>query len=138
MRSPQRTSTSTRKQPLALRGEALTGQQKGQVQLRREKEIVKLLRDEDKLTTAEISKLQSTLERIDARQSDITASYRDVEALTREIRSEWKVRLVFWGMAAIDPDLRKAQAQRLDRANERYAEHLRCAAQLGELEPLED
>lgn len=56
---------------------------------RREKEIVKLLRDEDKLTTAEISKLQSTLERIDARQSDITASYRDVEALTREIRTHY-------------------------------------------------
>lgn len=53
--------------------------------------------------------------------------------LTEQVRNEWKVRLVFWGMAAIDPTLRRQQSKRLDRAIETYEAHLRTAAEHGEI-----
>lgn len=56
--------------------------------------------------------------------------------LTGQVRDEWKVRLVFWGMAAIDPALRRQQAKRLDQAIARYEAHLRAAAARGEIAEL--
>ena len=53
--------------------------------------------------------------------------------LTERVRDEWKVRLVFWAAAAIDPTLRRQQSTRLDHAIERYEAHLRSAAERGEI-----
>lgn len=58
--------------------------------------------------------------------------------LTPQVRDEWKIRLVFWSMAAIDPTLRKQQARRLDQAITQYEEYLRSAVSLGELEEIGD
>lgn len=58
--------------------------------------------------------------------------------LTRQVRDEWKVRLVFWGIAAIDPVLRRQQGKRLDHAIERYEAHLRSAAEHGEIPEIRD
>ena len=58
--------------------------------------------------------------------------------LTGQIRDEWKVRLVFWSMAAIDPGLRRQQAKRLDGAIERYEALLRSATERGEISTIGD
>ena len=58
--------------------------------------------------------------------------------LSARVRDEWKVRLVFWSMAAIDPVLQKQQARRLDRAIHHYEMHLRNAAERGEISAIHD
>jgi AcrR family transcriptional regulator len=58
--------------------------------------------------------------------------------LTEAVRDEWKVRLVFWGMAAIEPALRREQSKRLDRAVERFEQDLRVAEQNKEIRLRED
>ena len=71
----------------------------------------------------------------------LPALYKMVEAtlpLNETIRDEWKVRLVFWSMAAIDPVLRREQGRRLDAAIARYEEHLRAAVGRGEIEHISD
>jgi AcrR family transcriptional regulator len=58
--------------------------------------------------------------------------------LTAQVRDEWKVRLVFWAMAAIDPALRRQQAKRLDAAIVRYESLLRSATERGEIGSIDD
>ena len=74
-------------------------------------------------------------------RAGLSALRKRVEAtlpLTDAMRDEWKVRLIFWGMAAIDPVLRREQARRLDRAVEHFEADLRCAADRGEIGAIED
>ncbi|MGI9285997.1 MAG: TetR/AcrR family transcriptional regulator [Pseudomonadales bacterium] len=49
------------------------------------------------------------------------------------IRDEWKVRLVFWSMAAIQEELRKAQEQRFVRAADAFESDILSALRMGEL-----
>ena len=73
--------------------------------------------------------------------SGLPALRKMVEAtlpLTAQIRDEWKVRLVFWAMAAIDPELRRQQAKRLDNAIDRYESLLRSASERGEISSIDD
>lgn len=49
------------------------------------------------------------------------------------IRDEWKVRLVFWSMAAIQEDLRKAQEQRFERAADAFESDILSAIHMSEL-----
>lgn len=49
------------------------------------------------------------------------------------LRAEWKVRLVFWGIAAIDPDLQKQQAARTRDAIAHFAGDLLDAREIGEV-----
>ncbi len=58
--------------------------------------------------------------------------------LTSQTRDEWKVRLVFWGMAAIDEQLRLQQSERLDQAIAQFEADLRSAAERGEIDAIED
>ena len=58
--------------------------------------------------------------------------------LNERVRDEWRVRLVFWSTAAIDPVLRREQSRRLDLAVERYEEHLRAAAARDEIAKIDD
>lgn len=53
--------------------------------------------------------------------------------VTRVIRNEWKVRLVFWSMAAVQGTLRKHQAQRFERAVEYFAADIGHAMETGEV-----
>ena len=61
-----------------------------------------------------------------------------VMPLTRSVRDEWKVRLVFWGLAAVDSDLRRQQAQRMKQTVELFRADLEWAESSGEIAPLED
>jgi hypothetical protein len=51
----------------------------------------------------------------------------------KTIRDEWKVRLVFWSMAAIHENLRKAQEQRFARAAVAFESDILSALHMGEL-----
>jgi AcrR family transcriptional regulator len=53
--------------------------------------------------------------------------------VTPVIRNEWKVRLVFWSMAAVQGTLRERQAQRFERAIEYFAADIAYAMQTGEV-----
>lgn len=53
--------------------------------------------------------------------------------LDEETREEWRIRLIFWSMASIDPALQDRQAQRFIAARRRFETDLRQARQLGEL-----
>lgn len=52
--------------------------------------------------------------------------------VNKTIRDEWKVRLVFWSMAAIQKDLRKAQEQRFERAADAFESDISFALRTGE------
>jgi AcrR family transcriptional regulator len=54
--------------------------------------------------------------------------------LNKTIRDEWKVRLVFWSMAAVQNDLRKAQEQRFERAADVFEQDILRAVSIGELQ----
>lgn len=49
------------------------------------------------------------------------------------VRDEWKVRMVFWGVAAVRETLRESQALRFERAQERYADNIRQCIAAGEI-----
>ena len=51
-------------------------------------------------------------------------------------RDEWKVRLVFWSMAAIQDDLRKAQERRFERAAQVFKKDILAALHSCELHSL--
>lgn len=51
------------------------------------------------------------------------------------LRNEWKIRLIFWSIAAIDPGLQRQQAARTRDAIARFAADLRDARSRGELGP---
>lgn len=54
--------------------------------------------------------------------------------LTEAIRNEWKVRLVFWSMAAIQPALRRQQAARLNNIIAYFEQDIDAAIEFGEIE----
>ena len=56
--------------------------------------------------------------------------------VTPEIREEWKVRLSFWAMAAINDALQKDQQKRFTIAASYFAEHLSMAIQQQEIDSL--
>ena len=53
--------------------------------------------------------------------------------LDKSVRDEWKVRLVFWSMAAIDDRLRKRQEARFEAAVEHFQRSIEQAVAAGEL-----
>ena len=53
---------------------------------------------------------------------------------TKSMRDEWKVRLVFWSMAAINPLLRKRQEQRFQLSVDRFGSDLREAIANGTID----
>lgn len=53
--------------------------------------------------------------------------------LDEEIREEWRIRLIFWSMASIDPMLQRQQAERYQRARERFCGDLKQARRAGEV-----
>lgn len=53
-------------------------------------------------------------------------------------RNEWKVRLVFWSMAAIDADLTSGQARRFQRAVDYFERDIVAAIAAGEMPPCGD
>ena len=66
----------------------------------------------------------------------LPALRRRIEAtlpMTAELRDEWRVRLVFWSMAAIDPALGRQQAGRFRKAVRFYEEDIIAAIGAGEL-----
>ena len=52
--------------------------------------------------------------------------------LTAESRQEWKIRLCFWSVAAVQPQARRAQRARLDRTRERFVADLDAARAAGQ------
>lgn len=56
-----------------------------------------------------------------------------VMPLDKETRQEWKIRLAFWSVAAIDDDARKEQRLRLKLTRERFQADLEQAVELGEI-----
>jgi len=55
--------------------------------------------------------------------------------MTREVRNEWKVRLQFWGMAAVSDEHRKEQSKRIHLSEKFMLGYLEQAQQAGEIEP---
>tara|TARA_R110000772_G_scaffold48719_5_gene111348 strand:- start:47043 stop:47645 length:603 start_codon:yes stop_codon:yes gene_type:complete len=55
--------------------------------------------------------------------------------LHRESREEWKIRLCFWSMAAIEPAHRREQQKRLALTRRRYHDDLEAARENGEIHP---
>lgn len=53
--------------------------------------------------------------------------------LTKTVRDEWKIRLVFWSVAAIHRDYRKQQSQRFTSAFEHFEGDITAAMASGEL-----
>lgn len=53
--------------------------------------------------------------------------------MDRAVRDEWKVRLVFWSMAAIQDDLRRRQAVRFRRAVKYFETDITAATHAGEM-----
>lgn len=53
--------------------------------------------------------------------------------INRAIRDEWKVRMVFWGMAAVQETLRVQQAERFSRAVQSYAIDISVAIERGDV-----
>lgn len=77
--------------------------------------------------TAQLAGLSSLRQRITA-----------ILPLTAAQRDEWKVRLVFWSMAAINGDLRVRQSQRFQRAIHFFEIDMRLAQERGECVLRED
>ena len=53
--------------------------------------------------------------------------------MTAELRREWKVRLVFWGLATTDATLRRQQGDRFQKAATHFAGHFQQAMDDGEI-----
>jgi len=68
--------------------------------------------------------------------SGLPALRKRIEAtlpMNRAIRNEWKVRLVFWSMAAVHAKLRARQAERFELAVEFYASDIIVAIEQGDI-----
>ena len=88
--------------------------------------------------------LASINARYEYRVKHTTAGLEGIEALRKRlqatlplnktIREEWKVRLVFWSMAAIREELRKAQEQRFERAADAFEQDIVSAVRIGQLQ----
>lgn len=58
--------------------------------------------------------------------------------LTKESVQEWKIRLRFWSIAAVQNDLHSLQSRRLTLTRQRYEQDLEEARELGEIDPALD
>ncbi|MCP5193881.1 MAG: TetR/AcrR family transcriptional regulator [Pseudomonadales bacterium] len=77
------------------------------------------------------------------RVEKVTAGFSGLEALRKRmkatlpldktVRNEWKVRLVFWSLAGIHPELRKAQEQRFQKALDFFERDIADAIRMGEI-----
>lgn len=76
-----------------------------------------------------VIKMIQNLTGIAALRKRITATL----PMSREIRNEWKVRLVFWSAAAANDVLRKQQAKRFTKAVELFSQDINAAIEQGEL-----
>lgn len=79
---------------------------------------------------------EARVQKATAGLSGLIALRKRIEAslpLDKRTRDEWKVRLVFWGMAAIDPQLRREQARRFQQAVDYFEQDLQVAAGKGEI-----
>ena len=68
--------------------------------------------------------------------SGIRALRRRIEAtlpLNKNTRDEWKVRLVFWSMAAVQPELRRQQERRFLKAVAFFERDIVAAIEAGEI-----
>ena len=87
-------------------------------------------------------------ERYEERVADATAQLTGLAALKARLtatlpldqaaRKEWQVRVVFWGMAAINRELGKQQARRFGRAVKFFAGDIEAAVAACEMAPVED
>ncbi|MCX2979665.1 TetR family transcriptional regulator [Halieaceae bacterium IMCC14734] len=87
--------------------------------------------------------LDSANHRYEVRATKATAGLQGLAALRQRIlatlpmtsaeRDEWKVRLVFWSLAAIQPQLRQRQRRRFGRAIMSFEQDIKVAVQAGEL-----
>jgi AcrR family transcriptional regulator len=55
--------------------------------------------------------------------------------LTPEVRNEWKIRMQFWGLAAVSDEHRKEQSKRIHISEKIIMGYLEQAQEIGELEP---
>ncbi len=55
--------------------------------------------------------------------------------LGQEARNEWKIRMQFWGMAAVSDDHRREQSKRMHVSEKIIVEYLEQAQEMGEIEP---
>jgi AcrR family transcriptional regulator len=55
--------------------------------------------------------------------------------LTKEAVQEWKIRLRFWSIAAVQNDLHSLQSRRLSLTRQRFEQDIAQAKELGELHP---
>tara|TARA_R110002049_G_scaffold222275_8_gene393929 strand:+ start:1997 stop:2596 length:600 start_codon:yes stop_codon:yes gene_type:complete len=53
--------------------------------------------------------------------------------VNKKVRNEWKVRLVFWSMAAIDPVYRRQQEERFQKAVQHFADDIQLAITAGDI-----
>ena len=88
--------------------------------------------------------LDSANQQYEVRVAKATAGLQGLAALRQRIvatlpmtpaeRDEWKVRLVFWSLAAIQPQLRQRQRRRFGRAINSFEQDIKAAVQAGELD----
>jgi len=84
---------------------------------------------------------EQRVEEATAGLSGLAALKKRIEAtlpMDKVTRVEWRVRLVFWSMAAIYPELRKQQARRLQMAVEFYDQDIVEAIAAGEVPDQDD
>ena len=55
--------------------------------------------------------------------------------LSKKARDEWKIRMQFWGMAAVSDEYRREQSKRIHVSEKIILEYLEQAQEMGELEP---
>lgn len=80
---------------------------------------------------------EQRVERAIAGLSGLPALAGRIEAtlpLNKAQRNEWKVRLVFWSMASIDPGLRRQQQSRFLKARKCFERDISQAIRLGEID----
>ncbi len=53
--------------------------------------------------------------------------------ISEESQKEWRVRLQYWGMAAVHPEHKKEQSRRMNVVEKMFLNHLREAQEMGEI-----
>lgn len=84
---------------------------------------------------------ENRVDKLTAGREGLAALRKRIEAslpLDLATRKEWKVRLVFWSMAAIDADLASGQARRFRRAVDYFERDILVAIAAGEMPPCAD
>jgi AcrR family transcriptional regulator len=83
---------------------------------------------------------EKSLERIEKRLTNLhgLGALRALNEVTlplnEQTRREWKVRMQFWGLAAVNPKHKKEQTRRIHLAEKIYLKYLEEAQQMGEIE----